>query len=365
MKLLPSNTLALYCARMFLVRFLAFTIGIVLVLQALDLMNESDAILSAAGSGYGQLVQYIGLRVPQLVKQFAPFAALLAALLTFATLNQNSEIIIMKASGLSAHRILLPFLGASLVIALFLFLFNEGVVAPTTARLDAWQDRDYAGSAPETAARAATRAWIKDGKTIINAQDVRYSKGQLVLSDVTILEGSVGPAIGNLTKAARAVYDDGSWKLQEVKRYDLNRLEVSESDGEAWDTALPPDRFLAVAVVPDKVAFPTLYQAVQELGKSGHQTATLQAALWHKIASPLSTLLMPLLAAVAAFGLHRSGQLFPRIVIGLALGFAFFVADNFMMAMGQFGVAPPLLAAWAPFFLFFFVGESVLFRTEE
>ena len=74
---------------------------------------------------------------------------------------------------------------------------------------------------------------------------------------------------------------------------------------------------------------------------------------------------MPVLAAVAAFGLPRSGNLFPRIVIGLALGFAYFVADNFMMAMGQFGVAPPLLAAWAPFLLFFFVGESVLFRTEE
>lgn len=360
-----TATLARYSARMFLTRFVAFTLGIVLVLQALDLMNESDVILAVDGAGYAQLMQYVGLRIPQLIKQFAPFAALLAALLTFATLNQNSEIIIMKAAGLSAHRILLPFLWASLIIAVLLFLFNEAVVARATARLDAWQDRDYAGSAPPAAERVATRAWIKDGKTIINAQDVRYARGQLVLTDVTILEGSVGPTIGNLTKAARAVYDAGVWKLQDVRRYDLNRLNVTRTDGEAWDTALPPDRFLAVAVVPDKVAFPTLYSAVQELSKTGQQTATLRAALWHKIASPLSTVLMPLLAAVAAFGLHRSGQLFPRIVIGLALGFAFFVADNFMMAMGQFGVAPPLLAAWAPFFLFLFVGESVLFRTEE
>ena len=74
---------------------------------------------------------------------------------------------------------------------------------------------------------------------------------------------------------------------------------------------------------------------------------------------------MPLLAAVAAFGLARSGQLFLRAVIGMSLGFAYFVADNFALAMGNFGAYPPFLAAWGPFLLFFLVGEAVLIRTEE
>jgi lipopolysaccharide export system permease protein len=76
-------------------------------------------------------------------------------------------------------------------------------------------------------------------------------------------------------------------------------------------------------------------------------------------------MLMPLLAGVAAFGLARSGQLFIRAVIGMALGFAFFVADNFAVAMGNLGAYPPLLAAWAPFLLFLLIGEAVLIRTEE
>ena len=54
-----------------------------------------------------------------------------------------------------------------------------------------------------------------------------------------------------------------------------------------------------------------------------------------------------------------------RAVIGMALGFAFFVADNFSMAMGDLGAYPPFLAAWAPILLFFLIGEAVLFRTEE
>ena len=74
---------------------------------------------------------------------------------------------------------------------------------------------------------------------------------------------------------------------------------------------------------------------------------------------------MPLLGAVAGFGLARSCPLFARAVFGMALGFAFFVVDNAALAMGSFGGYPPFLAAWAPFVLFFLLGETVLVRTEE
>jgi lipopolysaccharide export system permease protein len=49
----------------------------------------------------------------------------------------------------------------------------------------------------------------------------------------------------------------------------------------------------------------------------------------------------------------------------MALGFAYFVIDNFALAMGNFGAYPAWLAAWAPFGLFLLIGETVLVRTEE
>ena len=105
--------------------------------------------------------------------------------------------------------------------------------------------------------------------------------------------------------------------------------------------------------------------AIDDLKAAGRRTDNLEASLWHKLSAPLSTLLMPLLAAVAAFGLARSGALFLRAVIGMALGFAYFVADNFALAMGNLGAYPPWIAAWGPFLLFFLIGETVLVRTEE
>ena len=67
----------------------------------------------------------------------------------------------------------------------------------------------------------------------------------------------------------------------------------------------------------------------------------------------------------AAFGLARSGQVLLRAVTGMALGFAYFMVDNFSLAMGNAGTYPPLVAAWAPFLLFLLIGETVLIRTEE
>ena len=97
----PSRTLTAYLARLFVVRVLAVLLMLVLVLQTLDLLGESGKILAAPGNGQAQLWTYVGLRIPQLVARFLPYSVLLATIITLAALNQNSEVIAMKAAGLS------------------------------------------------------------------------------------------------------------------------------------------------------------------------------------------------------------------------------------------------------------------------
>ena len=85
----------------------------------------------------------------------------------------------------------------------------------------------------------------------------------------------------------------------------------------------------------------------------------------HTAVTPASTATDTVCSAVAAFGLARSGKLFVRAILGMALGFAYFVADNFALAMGDLGAYTPFLAAWGPFILFALIGEMILIRTEE
>ncbi len=113
----PSRQIGLYMAKLFLVRTVAVLLMLVLILQALDLLGESGKILAVAGNSEADLWRYVGMRAPQIIARFLPFSVLLATLITFATLSQNSEVVAMKAAGLSAHQILAPMLIASFGIA--------------------------------------------------------------------------------------------------------------------------------------------------------------------------------------------------------------------------------------------------------
>jgi lipopolysaccharide export system permease protein len=168
-----------------------------------------------------------------------------------------------------------------------------------------------------------------------------------------------------VVKADEARYTGEGWQLKGVTSFDIATTEEKSFEGLVVGKGITPDRFNYVKVDGDSLGFFPLMGAIEDLKAAGRRTDNLEGILWHKLSGPLSTLLMPLLAAVAAFGLARSGALFLRAVIGMALGFAYFVADNFALAMGNLGAYPPWIAAWGPFFLFLLIGETVLVRTEE
>src|SRR5262249_5970641 len=87
--------------------------------------------------------------------------------------------------------------------------------------------------------------------------------------------------------------------------------------------------------------------------------------LHQKIAGPVVLALMPLLAAIAAFAHHRQGSAVLTIVWGISFGFLFVVVDNILLAMGQFGTLPPVLAAWVPIALFATLGLWIIFNFEH
>ena len=162
-----------------------------------------------------------------------------------------------------------------------------------------------------------------------------------------------------------AIWTGDGWRMTEAESFD-----VQGARGRALGTVdvapgVTPAQIAISRIAPEAQPFGQLTDSIDALAAGGRRTAELEAKWWHKISGPLSSLLMPLLGSVAAFGLARSGHLFVRAVIAMALGFAYFVVDNAALAIGGFGAYSPLLAAWAPFFLFLLLGETLLIRTEE
>jgi lipopolysaccharide export system permease protein len=358
----PSRIITIYVAKMFLIRTFSILFALVLILQALDLLGESDSILSYPGNGTAELLTYVGLRVPQIVSRFLPFSVLLGTLVTLATLNQNSEVVSMKAAGLSAHQVLAPLMVAAFGVALISFGFNDRIVTRANATLDRWEKAEF-GPMPKDR-KSALNIWVRDGPNLIHAAEVTGRGAATRLTGVTVYNRGSG-ALDSIVRSPLAQTIGGEWQLTDADRFDVARGTLTKLGTIRVGAGISPDQFTLAAVDADELSLRALWSAIGDLKAAGRPTGALEAGLWHKISGPLSALLMPLLGAVAAFGIARSGRLFVRAVIGMALGFAYFVADNFGLAMGNLGAYPPLLAAWGPFFLFLLIGETVLINTEE
>ncbi|MBA2466800.1 MAG: LPS export ABC transporter permease LptG [Sphingomonas sp.] len=358
----PSRRLAFYTVKLFLTRSLAVLVALVLILMTLDLLGESGKILRVPGNGDAELWRYVALRIPLLTARFLPFSVLLGTLIAFAGLNQHSEVVAMKAAGISAHQILAPLIVASLGIAGIAFAFNETIVVNSARAVTAWTDNDYRPVPRQS--DLLSNVWLLEGEDLVRARQVIGQGPRLRATGLAIFDRDKG-TLRRIIEADRAAPNGGAWLLQNVRIYDATLNATRQVPAIRALPGVGPERFTLAKVDPDQLDFFTLKRRIEQLERAGSSADEARAGLWHKISAPLSTLLMPLLAAVAAFGLARSGQVLLRASVGMALGFAYFVADNFSLAMGNVGAYPPFLAAWAPFILFLLIGETVLIRSEE
>jgi lipopolysaccharide export system permease protein len=361
-KFFPSRVVAIYMSKLFVVRTFAIMAALVMVLQALDLLGQSGKILAVPGNGDAEVWRYVGLRAPQIIAFILPFSVLLGTILTLSTMNQNSEIIALKASGLSAHQVLAPLVLASLVVAIISFAFNDRIVTRATATLNQWQKVDYGPLPIDRGDRS--NVWVRDGDDLIEVDQIKGRGAAAMLGGITQYDRSKGNLIAIL-QGERGTYTGQGWRITNVSRFDVASGKLSKLGDVVIGRNVRPDQFTLASVDADSLSFGALRSAIGDLADAGRPTKALEGSAWHKLSAPLSSMLMPLLGAVAAFGLARSGKLFLRAALGMGLGFAYFVADNFALAMGNLGAYPPFLAAWAPFLLFFLIGEAVLVRSEE
>jgi len=359
----PSRGLTLYLARLFVVRILAVLVMLVLILQTLDLLGESGKILAVPGNGQSDILRYMGFRVPQLIAMFLPYSVLLATIITLASLNQHSEVVAMKAAGLSAHQVLAPLFLVAGVVSVVSFAFNERVVTRSTATLKGWTAAEYKQVPPDSAVRS--NVYLRDGPNILTATTLSGSGAAIRMDGVTWYQRDAAGIVTRQIRSARATFANPGWRLDDAVQFDVPDTVAQPIGSIVLAKGVTPAQVEISKVDADAQDVFTLRRSIDALKAAGRRTGELEGKWWHKFSGPLATLLMPLLGAVAAFGLARSGQLLIRAVIGMGLGFAYFVVDNAALAMGNFGGYPPMVAAWAPFMLFALIGETVLIRTEE
>ena len=263
----PSRTVALYMARLFLVRTFGILAMLVLVLQALDLLSESAKILAHPGNGDAQVWRYVSLRAPEIISTFLPFSVLLGTILTLIQMNQNSEVVALKAAGMSAHQVLAPLLLASLGVAALSFGFNDRVVARAAATLTT--DRGD-----------RTNIWVRDGDDLIEIDSVRGKGPAAQLRGLTIYDRTGGNLVAIIRAAVGRREGDG-WRIGPATRFDVAKGTLTPLGSMLVARGVRPDQFTLGDVDPDGLSFGELRSAIADLRDAGRPTKSLEGTLWH------------------------------------------------------------------------------------
>jgi lipopolysaccharide export system permease protein len=377
------STAGSYAARS-LLSHLAMTLsGFVAFLLLLDLMNRGDDVVLRHGKSALALVKYAALRLPDLASFILPFAVLIASLLMLAKFARNNEIMALKAGGLSFYRLLLNLAPAALLVGLLHFLVSDQVVPRTARILQEWD----ASAQPATPAKAgaadnsapsdtmpltppspgasSSGEWIRDGDSYVRIESVLADGKEL--HGVTIFERQGHAVLSERLLAERGLFDGTGWRLLNVQKLSLGDGQDRKPQRIAempWVTSLTPDHLADLATDPATLSMAEIWRFVSHPEVGSRPVDFYETWLLRKIALPLVTIMMVLLAAPVAQGLQRHGGLGAGLAVGVGLGFLYFVADGLLMTLGEMGTIPPMIAAWSPTALFAAIGISALLKIE-
>jgi lipopolysaccharide export system permease protein len=326
---------------------LTTTALVLLVLLALAGLFEFIAELDDTQGDYqtAQAVLFALLRLPQLAFEMLPIAALIGSLLGLGALASNSEIIVMRSAGLSVMRLASMVGIAGLAMLILTGLLGEFIGPP----LDYFaRNMRLQARSEQSDGRIGQDAWAKDGNTFLHFERVstEYDFGSIYMFRFD--------ARNRLQSIARAensgVDNDGNWVLQNFRetRFVDDGVQVVESSQAIQDFDIDADVLGISLVKPHSLSGRGLMSYIAYLNRNSLDASRYETELWYRVARTVTVMVMPLLALAFVFGSLRTGGAGARLMIGVVIGLAYYLAAEMLANSGQVFNLNPALIAWLP-----------------
>ncbi|MGO9939733.1 MAG: LPS export ABC transporter permease LptF [Terracidiphilus sp.] len=315
--------------------------------------------------------EYLINLTPSMLYQIAPLAVLIAVLVTFGILNRNSEIVAMKATGISLYRLVIPIVSMSAVLALGLFLFDQYYLPQANRRQEALRST-IKGRPPQTFLHPEQK-WMfgqpraNEPSRIFYYQFFDPSSNEFANLSVFEFDRSTF-AISRRIFASRVSWNSrtNTWVFQNGWVRDFEGATQTRYQDFKFTTFTEiheePTYFTKESLQSQEMNFGQLDRYIRDLRQSGFDTMRLRVALWHKLAYPLIAIVMAILGIPFALSMGRRGSL-TGIAVAIAVALTYFVVDSLFGAMGNVNYLPAALAAWSPDILFGLTGGYFLLRT--
>ena len=337
------------------------TLTAFLVVVGLNVFFSFIGQIEDVGEGGYTLLKMLAtvmLSVPNSMYELFPVATLLGSLIGMGMLASNSELIAMRASGLSIWRIVLSVMQAGVIMLLLAVLLGE-FVAPM-AEQTAQQLRASATDA-RVSFMGNRGLWVRDEKLFINARNV---VSENTLADITVYEFDDDAKLKVATRARSARYRNGQWVLRDVQQSEFGKdsVQVKHIDMLSRDSLLTPELLGIVVLKPEDMSARDISQFMGYLEDNGLDTQQYRYALLGRFVTPLSALVMLFVSVPFVFGGLRSVSAGQRLFIGIMVGFGFYILSEISGQMGRVYDINPLLATLAPSVIFLLIGIRAVRR---
>ena len=309
--------------------------------------------------------EYLLMVLPSMVYLMAPMSVLIAVLVTFGLMSRSNEITAMKATGISIYRAIVPVLVMAACIATGLFFFDQIYLPRFNKRQETLFNR-IKGRPPQTFLRP-DRTWMFGAHHNIYYYEF-YDADRNRFGNITAFE--FDPKTFEITRRVFAAAAD--WEPQ-LQRWVFKRGWDRQFNGAAiqayqpFEVATfselnePPQYFKKEVKQSSEMNYEELGKYIGDLEQSGFDVVRLKVQLQKKLAFPLITFVMAVLAIPFSLSAGKRGAL-TGVAVAFGLAVVYWVTAGLFEALGNVSYLPPALAAWAPDLLFGLGGGYMIFK---
>ena len=321
-----------------------------------EFVDKLDEANRATG-GFYDVARYLALTTPRKIYELFPMAALLGTTLGLSSLAIDSELIAMRAAGVSLLRIVGSVLKVGAVFVVAATLIGE-LVAP---QAENQAQRTRAESLRIGILQDNASIWLRDNLAFINIGEVLPD---LSVLKINIYQFDAGSRLRTQIYAESGKYDNGRWHLRGVSQSTINddQVQISHRDSEHWQSAIEPDMLAVFAVKPEGLSALNLFRYIRHLQRNNQETSRYKLAFWYKLVSPLTTGVMVVLAIPFVFMPLRNAGMGYRLFLGIMLGLSFFVFSRGFGYISLLYGVPPFVGAVLPSLLFLLLAAYLLRR---
>lgn len=332
---------------------------VLLALGALFLFIGQQDDIGTGNYSASQALMFVALSLPDYLFQLLPVAALIGALLGLGNLARGSELIVMRASGVSTARFCLWLGTAGVVLAFVMFVMGEYVAPP----LGQYARQMKVFSKFNEFSLAGNRGtWVRDGDTIISVEQQSTSTRFGGIKVFRLDPERRLLAAGRAESASLA--RDKVWRLENYAGTDFvdGGTQAQRTDEFEVRTSLSPE-FLGLAVVEaDSMGMRDLRSYIDHLQRNNLESSEFEMALWSRLGRLVAVLLVIIIALPFTIGSLRNSGQGARIVIGVMIGAGYVLLSRTLESSGELFDLPPWFVGWLPTALLAMLTVALVWR---